>query len=233
MAHTVEKVTPEQLQTIGIFESLSPAELADISEHSTLVRMKKRQTVYSPESADEAAYLLLDGKVKLFHMSDEGREIIVEILQAGDVFGEVQPMDAPPETWAETLDACRIALLPQDYFSDLLRAHPEVALRLVEEMSLRLQHRASQIEDLALRSVSARVANTLLKLGEAHGTMSRNGITIDLRLTHQDIANMVAASRETVTTVLVDMREHGVIEIERKYVRIANPAHLQVMAEFN
>ena len=233
MAHAVERLGTDKLQMVAILESLSPADLKGIREHVTVVRLKRRQTVYSPESSDEAAYLLLEGKVKLFHMSDEGREIIVDILQAGELFGDLQSLDGHSGMWAETLEDSEIAVLPREHFNELLRGHPDVALRLVEEMSQRLHRRASQIEDLALRNVSSRVANTLLKLGENHGTMGRNGITINLRLTHQDIANMVAASRETVTTVLVDMREDGIIDIQRKHVRIADPEHLQAMAKFN
>jgi CRP/FNR family transcriptional regulator len=209
------------------------SDLARVSKRATLLRLPPRQAVYSPESADEATYLVLSGKVKLFRTSDEGREIIVEIVQGGEVFGELRPFDGRGGTWAETLEDSEMAVLPRGYLNALIRRHPEVALGVVEEMSQRLQQRALQIEDLALRNVPARVANALLRLGENHGIMSRNGIRIDLRLTHQDIADMVAAARETVTNVLGDMREGGIIDIEHHRVRIGDPAHLQAMVRPN
>lgn len=233
MAEAVEIAAADRLQMVRILEGLSLAELERISRHVTAMRLGRRQIVYSPESAGEATYLLLDGKVKLFHMSDNGREVIVEIVQDGDAFGELLSPGRGTHTWAETLTECEIAALARDQFGGLLRAHPDVALRLVEEMSQRLQQRASQIEDLALRSVPSRVASTLLRLGEIHGTVGRQGITIGVRLTHQDIANMVAAARETVTSILVHMRADGIIHIERKHVRIADAERLQAMAQFN
>jgi CRP-like cAMP-binding protein len=226
-------ISVERLQAVRILERLSAGDLVRIGKHARLLRLPPRQTIYSPESADEATYLLLSGKVKLFQASDEGRDIIVEIVQDGEVFGELRPSDGRGGMWAETLEDSEMAVLPRGYLNALMRRHPEVALGLVEEMSQRLQQRASQIEDLALRNVPARVASALLRLGESHGIMSRNGIRIDLRLTHQDIADMVAAARETVTNVLGDMREGGIIDIEQHHVRIGDPAHLQAMARTN
>jgi len=223
----------EELAQIDIFESLDDEELRALGQRSAVLELDRRHVIFSPESHADSTYFLLRGKVKLFQMSEEGREVTVEILQGGDVFGRFSDNEDAQGLWAETMEPSKVAVLTACDFAELLKDHASVALRLVDEMSATLSRRAGQIEDLALRNVPARIAHTLLKLGEEHGIMSSNGITIDLRLTHQDIANMVAASRETVTTVLTDMRHEGIIDIERKRVRIAHPKDLQVRARLN
>jgi CRP-like cAMP-binding protein len=220
----------EELGQIYIFESLESEELRVAAGAATTLDFNRRHVIFSPESHSNVTYLLLRGKVKLFQMSEEGREVTVEVLQAGDMFGQLSDNEDGQGMWAETMEPSKLAVLTAADFAELLKNHMSVALKLVDEMSARLSRRAGQIEDLALRNVPARIANTLLKLGEEHGIMGRDGITIDLRLTHQDIANMVAASRETVTTVLTDMRHEGIIDIERKRVRIAHPEGLEARA---
>ncbi|MGD8238819.1 MAG: Crp/Fnr family transcriptional regulator [Armatimonadota bacterium] len=230
MEHTLIDYDLDGLGQICIFESLNQEQLAAVAHQASVLDLNRRHVIFSPESYSESTYLLLRGKVKLFQMSEEGREVTVEVLQAGDIFGQFSDNDEGQGMWAETMEPSKVGVLTAADFAALLQHHTAVALKLVDEMSARLSRRAGQIEDLALRNVPARIANTLLKLGEEHGTMGRDGITIDLRLTHQDIANMVAASRETVTTVLTDMRHEGIIDIERKRVRIAYPEGLEARA---
>ena len=228
--HTLTDEDLEELGQVYIIESLDDEHLAAVAGKASVLELNRRHVIFSPESYSEATYLLLRGKVKLFQMSEEGREVTVEVLQGGDVFGQFSDSEDGQGMWAETMEPSKLAVLTAGDFAALLEDHASVALKLVDEMSARLSRRAGQIEDLALRNVPARIACTLLKLGEEHGIMGSDGITIDLRLTHQDIANMVAASRETVTTVLTDMRHEGIIDIERKRVRIAQPEGLEARA---
>jgi CRP/FNR family cyclic AMP-dependent transcriptional regulator len=214
---------------ISIFESLNEEDLGGVARAAWLLKLKPEHVLVSPTCDAGATYFLLEGRVKLFHMSKQGREVTVQILQAGDVFGDFSEDERDgQQLWAETIEPSRVAVMPTDHFSGLLRRHPSVALRLVGEMSTRLSRRAEQIEDLALRDVPGRVASTLLKLAEEHGTMGSRGMTISLRLTHQDIADMAAAGRETVTAVLARLRRDGTIDIENKRVRIVHPERLGV-----
>jgi CRP/FNR family transcriptional regulator len=231
--HTLTDDDLEELAQVSIFESLENGHLAAVADKASVLELNRQHVIFSPESHSGATYLLLRGKVKLFQMSEEGREVTVDILQGGDIFGQLSDNEDGQEMWAETMEPSKVAVLTASDFAALLQEHTSVALKLVDEMSAQLSRRAGQIEDLALRNVPARIANTLLKLGEDHGVMGRDGITIDLRLTHQDIANMVAASRETVTTVLTDMRHEGIIDIERKRVRIAHPEDLEARARID
>ncbi|MFQ5808639.1 MAG: Crp/Fnr family transcriptional regulator [Armatimonadota bacterium] len=232
MEHTLTDDDLDGLGQIYIFESLDQEQLMAVAHQASALDLNRRHVIFSPESYSESTYLLLRGKVKLFQMSEEGREVTVEVLQGGDIFGQFSDNNNEDGQgmWAETMEPSKVVVLTAADFAALLQHHTSVALKLVDEMSARLSRRAGQIEDLALRNVPARIASTLIKLGEEHGIMGRDGITIDLRLTHQDIANMVAASRETGTTVLTDMRHEGIIDIERKRVRIAHPEGLQARA---
>lgn len=221
------------LEQINIFEGLSDEDLLEIAKLATRAQYPRDAVIYSPEDEAGSIYLLEEGKVKLSKVANDGKEITIAVLQGGDVFGELSMSDDETyDVFAEVLEDARVCIISRDDFAELVRRKPEVALMLIRSMSERLRQAESQIEDLVFRSVPARVASLLTKLAEEHGRMGREGITIDLRLTHQDIANMVGATRETVTNVLNGLRSSGIIEIAQKRVRIVdqdalrNAAHI-------
>ncbi|MFQ5809002.1 MAG: Crp/Fnr family transcriptional regulator [Armatimonadota bacterium] len=222
------------LEQINIFEGLSEADLADIARLVTTEHYGREAVIYSPEDEAGSIYLLEEGKVKLSKVANDGKEITIAVLQGGDVFGELSMSDGETyEVFAEVLEDARVCIISRDDFSALVREKPEIAMMLIRSMSERLRRAESQIEDLVFRSVPARVAHLMMKLADEHGRVSRDGITIDLRLTHQDIANMVGATRETVTNVLNDLRNDNIIEIEQKRVRIVDQHRLEEAANID
>jgi CRP/FNR family transcriptional regulator len=222
------------LEQINIFEGLSEIDLMEIARLATTAYYPREAIVYSPEDEAASIYLLEEGKVKLSKVANDGKEITIAVLQGGDVFGEMSMSDGQTyEVFAEVLEDARVCIISRDDFAALVRRKPEIALRLIRSISERLRRAESQIEDLVFRNVPARVASLMLKLADEHGRMSREGITIDLRLTHQDIANMVGATRETVTNVLNDLRTNGIIEIEQKRVRVLDQEQLEQAAHID
>jgi CRP/FNR family transcriptional regulator len=222
------------LEQINIFEGLSEMELLEIARLATTQHFAREAVLYSPEDEAGSIYLLEEGKVKLSKVADDGKEITIAVLQGGDVFGELSMSAGETyEVFAEALEEARVCIISRDDFAALVRQKPEIALMLIRSISERLRRAESQIEDLVFRSVPARVAHLMMKLSQEHGRVSREGITIDLRLTHQDIANMVGATRETVTNVLNDLRGRDIIEIEQKRVRILDLDGLEEAADID
>ena len=216
------------LEQINIFEGLSDEELQEIAKLTTTAHYPREAVIYSPEDEAGSIYLLEEGKIKLSKVANDGKEITIAVLQGGDVFGELSMTDGETyDVFAEVLEDARVCIIAREKFAELVRQKPEIALMLIRSLSERLRNAESQIEDLVFRSVPARVASLMVKLAEEHGRVSREGITIDLRLTHQDIANMVGATRETVTNVLNGLRSDGIIDIEQKRVRILSQERLQ------
>ncbi|MFQ6134103.1 MAG: Crp/Fnr family transcriptional regulator [Armatimonadota bacterium] len=218
-----------RLSQINVFDDLSSDQMEEIIALAQPLQVARDEILFSPDEEAGSIYLLRSGKVKLSKVADDGKEITMAILQAGDVFGEFAIAGADTQDlFAEVVEDASLYVIPWPDLEALIGRKPQVALMLVRALSERLRRAESQIEDLVFRSVPERVASLVLKLAEEHGRVSARGITIDLRLTHQDIANMVGATRETVTNVLNDLRSAGAIEIEQKHVRVLDQAALEV-----
>ncbi len=212
-----------QAGPVDVFDDLSPAMLEEITGLAQTLEVPRGEIVFSPEDEAESVYLIREGKVKLSKVADDGKEITLAILQEGDLFGEL----TAPETgvyghFAEALEDAVLSVIRSVEFEDLVHRKPELALAVIHALAERMRRAELQIEDLVFRSVPARVASVLVRLAQEHGRVGARGVTIDLRLTHQEIANMVGATRETVTNVLNDLRAEGMIEIEHKRVRIVD-----------
>ena len=214
-----------------MFEGLSESDLRDIGDIAKTFEMKREQIVFAPEDEAEKVYVLISGKVKLSKVADDGKEVTIAVLQPGDVFGELALFGGEThDSFAEVIEDATICAIPRADFEGLLNTRPSLSLGLLNSIMERLRQAESQIEDLVFRSVPARVSHLILKLAQEHGHVGPKGITIHLRLTHQDVANFVGATRETVTNVLNELRSAGLIEIEHKQIRIVDYEGLQAAA---
>lgn len=221
-----------QAGQVDVFHDLSPALLDEIKGLSQTLEVPRGEIVFSPEDEAESIYLIREGKIKLSKVADDGKEITLAVLQEGDLFGEVSAFDSGIHGhFAEALEDATLAAISRPDFANLVRRNPEFALIVIHALADRTRRAELQIEDLVFRSVPARVASVLVRLAQEHGRVGPRGVTIDLRLTHQEIANMVGATRETVTNVLNDLRAEGMIEVEHKRVRILDQEALAEAAQ--
>lgn len=220
-----------KLEDAQVFDGLTERDLREIAEIGKTLELKREQIVFAPEDEADHVYVLASGKVKLAKVADDGKEVTIAVLQPGDVFGELSLFSGEThDTFAEVIEDATIYAIPRADFEGLLSSRPALSLALLSSIMERLRQAESQIEDLVFRSVPARVAHLILKLAQDHGHVGPKGITVRLRLTHQDVANFVGATRETVTNVLNDLRADGLIEIEHKQIRILDYEGLQAAA---
>jgi CRP/FNR family cyclic AMP-dependent transcriptional regulator len=222
------------LERMNVLSSATQEELVALAASAVRRDIPTHEIVYSADESDGMVYFLDEGKVRLCKVTEDGREVTLAVLSEGEIFGELGSIeDASCDTFAEALEETRVYCIPRAEFEAFCMKSPRVALSVIAELADRLRRRESQIEDLVFRSVSERVASTLLRLAADHGRVSRRGITIDLRLTHKDIANMVASTRETVTGVLSGLRKLGAIEMDHKRVLISDGDILRNQAGLN
>ncbi len=226
------------LEQVEIFEPVDRATLARVAQQATSREFGPKEAIYSPGDANDHVFFIAEGKVKLHKVSNTGREFVLGILQPGDMFGlsharATDNGNGQSEVYLTAVEAGRLYTVPRAAIEDLIRERPEVALRLLERLNEQLRRCEAQIEDFAFRNVPTRVARLLARLGEEHGTVSREGVTIGLRLSHQDIANMIATSRETVSGVLGELREAGLIRTGGKMISILDYPGLQDAASRN
>lgn len=164
----------------------------------------------------EMFYIILTGKVKVYLSDEKGKEVLLNMGGPGEYFGELAIIDdAPRSASVMTLEPCQMAVVSKAGFERCLAEHPGFALGLIRTLVKRVRSLTDQVKGLALLDVYGRVAHTLLNLA----TEQQGELVIEQRLTHQEIANMVGASREMVSRILKDLSTGGYIRIEdRKMV---------------
>jgi CRP-like cAMP-binding protein len=172
-------------------------------------------------------YLLKQGRVKLASTAASGRGVTFEILEPGEIFGELEGLEGlPRETAAEALDDTLLCVIRREDFDRYLAAHPDLTVKLTKLIGLRLRKIRSRVEDLVFRDVPARLAHLLLELVKSEGVADGNGIRVRAKLTHQEIANLIGCSRETVSATLGQFRDQGLIRIDSRSIIILNQSGL-------
>ena len=219
------------LKKCDLFQGLSRESMDRVMAVANDKTVPKKRIIYSPSEENSAIYILKKGRVRIFKLSPEGKTIILAILNEGDVFGAMSPIREGSSTgYAETLEDSYICSIEQDKFNQILAAMPEVALGMMEKISRRLKEAEDRIEDLVFRDVPGRIASVLLNLSSQFGTEGPDGLRIDFKFTHQDLADMVGASRETVTVILNEFKDDGIIRIDDRFVTIRNLTELKAWA---
>lgn len=215
------------LKHFNLFSTLSHIELQEMSRNTRMEEIKKRRPIYFPGDPSNTVYLLKKGRVKISNTAANGREVTFEILEPGEIFGELEVLQgAPRETIAEALDDTLICAITREDFDRYLRTHPDMTLKLTKLIGLRLRRIHNRVEDLVFRDVPARLAHLLLELRKTEGVHEGAGIRIRAKLTHQEMANLIGSSRETVSAILGQFREKGFIRMEARSITILNPSGL-------
>ena len=171
--------------------------------------------------------LIINGRVKLSTASADGRTITVRIAGPGEVLGlSATVVHRTCELTAETMEPTRIKIIPRESFRQWLRTHPELAFRIAQELAEEYNHTCQQLRSMLLSHTAAqRLARTLLQL--VRNTVPGKPARVQLSLTHQQIADMIGASRETVTRSLSSLRHKGIIEIEGSTLIVNDHAALR------
>lgn len=191
----------------------------------------KKEVVLTPDSYGDTMFILKKGRVRIFKLSAEGKMITLAILKDRDIFGAMSLIKGgASKAYAETLDDSYICAIRQEDFSKLIKEMPEIALGLVEKINQKLKEAEDRIEDLVFRDVPGRIASILLKLAEQFGKDKSEGTQISFKITHQELADMVGASRETVTIILNEFKDDRIISINERYITITDEKALRQWA---
>lgn len=212
------------LKHIRLFDGISPSEMQEMEKITRMEEVKKRQPLYLPGDPSSNVYLLKKGRVKIANTASSGKEVTFDILEPGEVFGELDVLeDAPRSTSAETLDDAVICVIPRKDFDQYLAMHPTVMFKLTKLIGLRLKKIQSRVEDLVFRDVPARLAHLLSELGKTEGVVDKQGIRLKVKLTHQEMANLIGCSRETVSTTMGQFRDQGFIQMDGRTITVLKP----------
>ncbi|MBP1932284.1 Crp/Fnr family transcriptional regulator [Ammoniphilus resinae] len=216
------------LPTIPMFEGLSNTELESITPYF-LERSYKRGTIICLEGDEgDEMYVIKKGAVKVYRALEE-KEVILAFLQEGDCFGEMALMDETQTRSAtvETLEATILYVLKRQDYLNFLHNHPQMAVRLLQLTMARLRKANERIQNFNLLNARTRIIKTILQLASEYGVPKGQEMIIDFKLTHQQLADLTGFVRETVSAILTELREEGLIEIEQRKIRIMNLAQLE------
>lgn len=216
------------LKLVPLFSSLKDEELDTILNYSSKVNYPKNKIIFIEDEEGNELYMILKGSVKVVRISESGEEIILAVLKKGDFFGEMSLLDGKPRSATVISDEDSILILfNKNNFEKVIEKYPRIALKLLKELTSRLRKADDLIGNLAFLNVSGRIAGILLQLAEELGQKTEEGVIIKSRPTHQAIANMVGASRETVTRVLKRIEEKQYINMSGKDITIFDKENIK------
>jgi CRP/FNR family transcriptional regulator len=171
--------------------------------------------VYREGEYGDALYVLVSGVMKLFRPYSGSKEATLRLLRSWDIFGHLAfAGEARQRAYAEAVTDCVVTKVPKIFVERAVRQEPRVAFKIMTLLELRLVQYEELVKCLLPRETEVRLANLLPLLAQKFGDRRDGVVTIDLRLTHQDLAAMVASTRESVTKVLNEMRGRDLIEVE-------------------
>ena len=182
-------------------------------------RFESRDIIFSPGDTGVHLYFLLSGTVRLYKIYGDYKEATTALLKDGGVFGELGLDEASRQTvFAEALTSVRVAVVRKSTLAELIKRRPEFAMQLLFSFSDRLGQCGEVIDCLLDRGVAARLGTLLVNLGDRFGKANGSGTVIDVRLTHQDLANMISSTREAVSKEMSELQRNGVIEIRNRRI---------------
>lgn len=205
------------LANIPLFSELTPEELRLISSHSVTRTYPKNTILISEGDQSDSLYVILSGKVKVYVSDEEGKEVILSIQGPGEYFGELALVDAAPRSASVmTLESAQLCVISKGDFERCLLENPGIAIQLIRSLAQRVRSLTETVKNLALLDVYGRVTRTLLNLA----TEKDGKLIVEQRLTHQDIANMVGASREMVSRIMKELTNGGYLQIKDRKIII-------------
>ena len=191
------------------------------------VHLEKNQSIFNVGDMSGTVYIVAKGCIKLFRLTPDGKEVIFWLSFPGEIFGLAELFnDVDREISAEANMASEILAISRSDILRFFRSHPETAMRAICILSARLRSLEYSLINLATEDVETRLLRLLLRLSAVSKTCtvtsSGDEICVDYPLTHQDIANQIGASRQTVSSTLASLKRRGVIEVKQRRIHIPN-----------
>ena len=195
---------------------LNADELRALTAQGVIKAFPKNTIIVSEGDETDSFYVIVQGRVKVFVSDEDGREIVLATQGPGDYFGEMVLDGGARSASVMTLEPSRFAVIPKARFREFLHTHPAFSAHLIEKLIDRTRTLTENVKSLALMDVYGRVARLLLELAvKEDGRM-----VVPEKLTQQDIANRIGASREMISRIFKDLTAGGYISIEKKRITI-------------
>ncbi len=212
------------LRESELLSDLTPDEMRRVEEITTMTTSRRSTVIYQPGETGEALFLLKRGKVHLYRLSPEGKKLLTAVVEPGTFFGDMAIAgQAMRQSYAEAAEDSTLCVMSRHDLEGMFLAFPRIAVRLIHVLSLRIEELESRLEESSLRGMANRVAAALLRRSELEQGP-------DVRITHQELAELVGTYRETVTRALDELQHEGAVRLDRGRITVLKPQRLADLA---
>lgn len=215
------------LTHIKVFSDLPDDDKQELRDMSQMVSYRKHQVLCFPGQPGDTVFLLKEGRVKISRVNENKQEATICLLEPGEIFGEVEVMDRTPhESLVQALEPVLVCEIARENFLRFLDRCPTVGIQILKTVGGRLKNIESKYGDLVFHSAPARLAKLLVQLGDSMGDREQDSIRLNVRLTHQNLANLIGTSRETVSALLSQFQRQGLLIQDRRQICLLNTDQL-------
>lgn len=223
MEQSIDAVREVRLRDVGIFQDLTLDEIRELEKNYHFKEAAANTVFYESHQAGETVFFIKEGRVRLYHLSAEGKTYTTAILEAGAFFGEMTMLDSSGyDSYAEAVSDSVIGLISRADFEKVLLADCRISFRIIEAMGKRLIEAEQRLADSVLKKFPSRLVSLLLRFAR------KNGLTT-VHLTHEELAQLLGMRRETVTRILNDLQNQELIDLHRGRITLLNVEKLEAI----
>jgi len=216
----------EQCLPYSFVKQLHAGEFRLIQSISHEYKFKKGEYVFTADQSDHSVYIMLTGRVKISRISQLGNEMIQWFCMPGDIFGISGENNLSNKVYAQTITDCVILKIRKIDFNQLMLEEPRLSLLVIDQLSTRIHALGDMVLYMASDSANIRFVKLMQYLGNNYGQENEDSIYIDIPTTHQDIADMIGACRQTVSGIISEYKRAGIVDINRNGMHIHKPEQL-------
>jgi CRP/FNR family cyclic AMP-dependent transcriptional regulator len=215
-----------------LLRHLRPEELSRLAANVTLTRHRAQATIFKQGDPGGSMMAVVSGRVKICSYSAEGKELLLNIIDRGGLFGEIAVLDGQPRSGdAVAIEDTELLVLERTRLMPFLTANPEIPTRLIAVLCQRLRQTSEALEDALLRDAPSRVARGLLRLAGTFGKQEPAGLRLDIKLSQQQIGNLIGISRESINKYIVDWTRAGYLAVNNGFITITDKAALESLSQ--
>jgi CRP-like cAMP-binding protein len=219
------------LKQVDWLGELGEPEWDDLRRRAARRRFVPDETVFEPTPDPRSVYLLESGLVRIYRLSPEGAEATLGFIVPGEVFGELAAFgNYRRESFATAQSAAVVWRIPAELFREWVRTRPKLVIEVTRQIGERMKRVESRVESLVFRNVRSRLALVLLELADDFGHEEDGRRVLDLGLSQGELATLIGTTRQSVSTVIADLKEHGVLRQQGSRIELLDRARLQALA---
>jgi CRP-like cAMP-binding protein len=218
------------LKKIPLLAELGPDVLARLAERIQLREVKRREVVYLPGDPGGHVFVVSGGRIKISKVTRDGKALTLSYCGPSELFGETCLIEGGPrEEMAEAMENSMVTEIERIDFERLLQAHATLGYQMTRILAARRRELENKLETLVFRDVTSKLAELLLNLAEEYGVEDSRGTLVALKITHQELANLIGSTRETVSLTLSTFKKKKLICTEGRKVIISDAESLKAL----